>query len=146
MDIWCLRCWDLLQSCPTSFYSLLIPFDQAFLNGCHGYLRCDRQRVSPFREQPGLLATNEHATAFTIKAVRTCHVELIPTVHGFPISIIANEPPEGRETSESSLHIDHSFNDAADIVRIPNDPMELEWVLPSVAPDRSMIDMSCVLS
>src|SRR5213083_2047880 len=96
-------------------------------------------------QEPSLLPTNEHATAFTIQSVGTRNVKLIATVHRFAIGVVANEPAQGGNTLGCRLHIHHSFNDPTHIISIANDSMELEGMLPCITPDRSGICVPCIL-
>jgi hypothetical protein len=74
--------------------------------------------------------------------VWTGHVELITAVHRLAISIVANEPPQGRYPLGYGLDIDNPFDDSTHIVSIANDLMEVKGLLPRVAPDRAGIGMT----
>ena len=50
--------------------------------------------------------------------MRTSNVELVATVHRFPIGIIADTPAQGRNPSGRGLHVYHPFNDATHIVSV----------------------------
>ena len=97
-------------------------------------------------QEPGLLAPNEHATAFAVESVRAGHIDLIATVHRLTIGIIANKPAERRQALRSRLQINRSLHDPAEIIGILNDLMELKRILVGVAPNGPSISMACILS
>ena len=143
-DIRCLGGWDVSQGSTAGLYTFLVTVDYAVLDGRHGDLRGDRQRVCLIPQESGLLATNEHATAFTVEPVRAGHVELIAAVHRFAVGIVADEPPQSGKTLRSGLHINHALQNAAHIVSRFDDALELEHVLVGVAPDGSSIGVPCI--
>src|SRR5260370_17438369 len=96
-------------------------------------------------QQPGLFATNEHATALAVQSVWTRHVELIAEVHWLTIRNVANEPSEGWEPLSCCLDINDSFDHSAHIVSIANDLVKVEGLLPRVAPDRAGIGVTSIL-
>src|SRR5258708_13393858 len=86
-------------------------------------------------QESGLLPANEHPASFTIEPMRTSNVELVATVHRFPIGIIADKPAQGRNPLGCGLHVYDPFNDATHIVSVPVDAMELNRMLSRVRPD-----------
>src|SRR5260370_16366876 len=86
-------------------------------------------------QESGLLTPNKHAALDAIQTVRACMVDLISTVHGLPIRIVADEPPQSRQALRCNLHVHDATDHTAQIISTLDDAMKVDRVLRCIASD-----------